>query len=65
MTQLLAFQQTLEEFQEVTPDPAAESSKPLFEPGTDIGLITYMSLFLLTPKVLSLLFDPQDNTFLS
>jgi hypothetical protein len=30
-----------------------------------IGLIIYVSLLLLTPKVLSLPFDPQDNTFLS
>ena len=58
-------QKTLEELREVTPDPAAESSKPLFEPGTEMGLITYISLLLLTPKVLSLPFDPQDNTFLS
>ena len=29
-----AFQQALMELQEVTPDPASESSKPLFEPGT-------------------------------
>jgi len=65
VTQLLALQQTLEELREVTPDPAAESSKLLFEPGTEMGLIIYISLLLLTPKVLSLLFDPQDNTFLS
>ena len=30
-----------------------------------IGLIIYVGLLLLTPKVLSLLFDPQDNDFLS
>ena len=29
------------------------------------GLIIYVSLLLLTPKVLSLPFDPQDNAFLS
>ena len=29
------------------------------------NLIIYMSLILLTPKFLSLLFDPQDNAFLS
>ena len=113
-------------------DPASESSKPLFEPGTEVlintlgsggqslealttlfflltqlskcqelirgyitldlrggtltrtkwhhfisllsmlwlctfqmGLIIYMSLHLLTPKILSLPFDPQDNAFLS
>ena len=30
-----------------------------------MGLIIYVSLLLLTPKILSLLFDPQDNVFLS
>ena len=30
-----------------------------------MGLIIYVSLLLLTPKVLSLPFDPQDNAFLS
>ena len=30
-----------------------------------MGLRIYVGLLLLTPKVLSLLFDPQDNTFLS
>ena len=30
-----------------------------------MGLITYVSLLLLTPKILSLLFDSQDNAFLS
>ena len=30
-----------------------------------MGLIIYVSLFLLTPKILSLPFDPQDNAFLS
>ena len=30
-----------------------------------MGLIIYVGLLLLTPKVLSLLFDPQDNAFLS
>ena len=34
VTQLSAFQKALAELQEVTPDPASESSKPLFEPGT-------------------------------
>ena len=29
-----------------------------------IGLIIYVGLLLLTPKVLSLLFDPQDSAFL-
>ena len=30
-----------------------------------MGLIIYVGLLLLTQKVLSLLFDPQDNAFLS
>ena len=30
-----------------------------------MGLIIYVSLLLLSPKMLGLLFDPQDNTFLS
>ena len=30
-----------------------------------MGLIIYVSLLLLTPKILSLLFDPPDNAFLS
>ena len=30
-----------------------------------MGLIIYVSLLLLTPEILSLLFDPQDNAFLS
>ena len=30
-----------------------------------MGLITYVSLLLLTPKILSLPFDPQDNALLS
>ena len=33
--------------------------------GQRMGLITYVSLLLLTPKILSLQFDPQDNVFLS
>ena len=36
VTQLSAFQQTLTELQEMTPDPASESSKPLFEPETEV-----------------------------
>ena len=87
VTQLSAFQQALTELRETTPDPASESSKPLFEPGTKVfiktlgsggpsleplwegpyqmGLVIYVSLLLLTPKILSLPFDPQDNAFLS
>ena len=30
-----------------------------------MGLIIYVSLLLLTPKILSLTFDPLDNAFLS
>ena len=30
-----------------------------------MGLIIYVSLLLLTPKILSLPFEPQDNAFLS
>ena len=33
VTQLSASQQALTELRETTPDPASESSKPLFEPG--------------------------------
>ena len=33
--------------------------------GQQMGLIIYVSLLLLTPKILSLLFEPQDNAFLS
>ena len=36
VTQLSAFQQALMELREVTPDPASESSKPLFAPGTEV-----------------------------
>ena len=35
VTQLSAFQQTLQELWELTPDPASEPNKPLFEPGTE------------------------------
>ena len=40
---LSAFQQALTELQEMTPDPASESSKPLFEPGTEV-LINHWGL---------------------
>ena len=33
--------------------------------GMEMGLRIYMGLLLLTPKVLSLPFDPQENTFVS
>ena len=40
VTQLSAFQQALTELWEMTPDQASESSKPLFEPGTEVLLKT-------------------------
>ena len=40
VTQLSAFQQALTELPETTPDPASESSKPLFEPGTEVLIKT-------------------------
>ena len=40
VTQLSAFQQALKEPRDVTPDPASESNKPLFEPGTKVLLKT-------------------------
>ena len=43
VTQLSAFQQALTELQEVTPDPSSESSKPLFEPGTEVLIKTLES----------------------
>ena len=43
VTQLSAFQQSLKEFWEVTPDPASESSTPLFEPGTEVLIKTLWS----------------------
>ena len=39
VTQFLAFQQALTE-REMTPDPASESSKPQFEPGTEVLIKT-------------------------
>ena len=136
MWQLSAFQETIRKLWDMTPDPASESSKPLFQPGNEVliktlgsgsqslkpsgkalirlffllpqlsrcqelipgcsilelksgtltktkqchflslssmfshfafqmGLIIYVSLLPLTPKILSLSFDPQDNAFLS
>ena len=43
VTQLSAFQQALTELWETTPDPASESSKPLFEPGTEDLIKTLVS----------------------
>ena len=40
VTQLSIFQQTLMEFQQVTPDPASALSKPLSEPGTEVLIKT-------------------------
>ena len=40
VTQLSAFQQALTELRETTPDPASESSKALFEPGTEVLIKT-------------------------
>ena len=40
VTQLSAFQQALTELQETTPDPASESNKTLFEPGTEVLIKT-------------------------
>ena len=40
VTQLSAFQQALTGLQETTPDPASESSKPLFEPETEVLIKT-------------------------
>ena len=40
VTQLSAFQHALTELQETTPDPASESSKPLFERGTEVLIKT-------------------------
>ena len=36
VTQLSVFQETLWKLWEVSPDPASESNKPLFEPGTEV-----------------------------
>ena len=43
VTQLSAFQQTLTELREMTPNPASESSKPLFEPGIEVLIKTLRS----------------------
>ena len=40
VTQLSAFQQAFTEFLEMAPDPASASSKPLFEPGTEVLIKT-------------------------
>ena len=41
VTQLSVFQQALTELPEMTPDPASKSSKPLFEPGTEVLIKTW------------------------
>ena len=43
VTQLSALQQALTELRETTPDPASESSKPLFEQGTEFLIKTLWS----------------------
>ena len=43
VTQLSAFQQALTKLREATPDPASESSKYLFEPGTEVLIKTLAS----------------------
>ena len=43
VTQLSAFQQALTELRETTLDPASETSKPLFEPGTEVLIKTLES----------------------
>ena len=40
VSQLSAFQQAITELWETTPDLASESSKPLFEPGTEVLIKT-------------------------
>ena len=40
VTQLSAFQQALTELWETTSDPASETSKPPFEPGTEVLIKT-------------------------
>ena len=40
VTQVSAFQQAITEPRETTPDPASESRKPLFEPGTKVLIKT-------------------------
>ena len=40
VTQLSAFQQALTELREMTHDPTSKSSKPLFEPGTEVLIKT-------------------------
>ena len=40
VTQLSAFQQSLTELWETTPDPTSESNKPLFEPRTEVLIKT-------------------------
>ena len=61
----MAFSFSTDITKRLTPDIAFESNKQLLEPGMEMGLGIYVGLLLLTPKVLSLPFDPQDNSFLS
>ena len=57
VTQLSAFQQALTELREMTPDPASESSKPLFDPGTEVLIKTLGSG---GPALLPLWKDPYQ-----
>ena len=43
VTPISTFQQALMELRQVTPDPASESSKPLFQPGTEVLKKTFGS----------------------
>ena len=45
-------------------EPVALTRALELSKGQQMDLIIYVSLLLLTPKILSLLFDPQGNAFL-
>ena len=60
-----AFSFSTDIIERLTPDPAFESKKPLFEPRMEMGLRIYVGLLLLTPKVPSLPFNSEDTAFLS
>ena len=44
VTQLSAFQPSLTELWEMTPDPTSESNKPLFEPRTECVVVMNVGL---------------------
>ena len=46
-------------------EPVALTRALELSKGQQMDLIIYVSLLLLSPKILSLPFDPQDNAFLS